>query len=143
MLVVCGMFQLFGVTYIPADGHEIQGISVFDAVSTASAPRICGPITVQTRFGVVSGYENHSGVTRLAPQQPALGRVLSGVGNGAGLGVEGATFGPAVGTYLHGPVLAANPEVADHLLLAALHRHNPHAELAQLSAPGRSSRVRL
>jgi CobQ-like glutamine amidotransferase family enzyme len=28
----------------------------------------------------------------------------------------------AIGTYLHGPVLPKNPQLADHLILAALQR---------------------
>lgn len=142
MLLVCGMFQLFGRSYVPADGREIEGIGIFDGVSTASTPRICGPVTVRTRFGLVSGYENHSGVTRLGRLQPAFGRVVSGVGNGAGTGEEGAVAGAAWGTYLHGPVLAANPDLADVLLLAALRRHHPDAGLAPLDGPARQGRSR-
>jgi lipid II isoglutaminyl synthase (glutamine-hydrolysing) len=142
MLVVCGMFQLFGTSYVPADGQEIEGIGIFDGVSTASTPRICGPVTVRTRFGLVSGYENHSGVTRLGRFQPAFGRVVSGVGNGAGTGEEGAVAGSAWGTYLHGPVLAANPDLADRLLLAALRRRHPDVELAPLDAPARQGHSR-
>jgi hypothetical protein len=33
-------------------------------------------------------------------------------------------------------VLAANPDLADHLLLAALRRRDPHAELEPLDEPG-------
>jgi lipid II isoglutaminyl synthase (glutamine-hydrolysing) len=142
MLLVCGMFQLFGQSYIPADGCEIPGIGVFDAVSTSSRPRISGPITVQTPFGMVTGYENHSGVTRLAPTQQPFGHVVSGVGNGVGSGVEGALAGAAIGTYLHGPLLAANPGLADHLLLAAMLRLDPLAQLIPMDVPkwrGRTS----
>jgi CobQ-like glutamine amidotransferase family enzyme len=42
------------------------------------------------------------------------------VGNGAGDGTEGALAGRIVGTYLHGPVLARNPALADLLLGWAL-----------------------
>jgi CobQ-like glutamine amidotransferase family enzyme len=42
--------------------------------------------------------------------------VLRGVGNGAGESVEGAVQGSIIGTYLHGPVLALNPALADYLL---------------------------
>jgi len=136
MLVVCGMFQLFGHAYVPADGRAIHGVGVFDAVSSASVPRICGPITVATEDGTVSGFENHSGVTRLARGQSPFGRVLSGTGNGAGVAEEGARRGSAIGTYLHGPVLAANPDLADHLLLSALRRRDPNAELEPLDEPG-------
>ena len=50
----------------------------------------------------------------------ALGRVTTGIGNGAGGGGEGAVGGRVVGTYLHGPVLARNPALADRLLSWAL-----------------------
>jgi CobQ-like glutamine amidotransferase family enzyme len=41
--------------------------------------------------------------------------VRAGVGNGVGE-VEGAVQGHILGTYLHGPGLARNPELADLLL---------------------------
>ncbi len=46
----------------------------------------------------------------------ALARVITGIGNGDGSGSEGAVCGRVLGTYLHGPVLARNPAVADLLL---------------------------
>ena len=136
MLLVCGMFQLFGSRYVPADGREIAGIGVFDALTTARTPRINGPVTLQTSTGTVVGYENHSGTTRLAPSQQPFGAVVAGVGNGAGAPVEGATAHNAIGTYLHGPVLAANPDLADHILALAVRRLDPSAELGALRAPG-------
>ena len=48
------------------------------------------------------------------------GTVTVGVGNGGGDGSEGAVRGRIVGTYLHGPVLARNPALADVLLGWAL-----------------------
>jgi lipid II isoglutaminyl synthase (glutamine-hydrolysing) len=46
--------------------------------------------------------------------------VSAGIGNGGGDGTEGAVAGRIVGTYLHGPVLARNPALADLLLGWAL-----------------------
>jgi hypothetical protein len=46
--------------------------------------------------------------------------VTHGVGNGDGSETEGAVAGRVVGTYLHGPVLARNPALADLLLRWAL-----------------------
>jgi CobQ-like glutamine amidotransferase family enzyme len=40
--------------------------------------------------------------------------------NGDGSGTEGAVTGRVMGTYLHGPVLARNPAMADLLLAWAL-----------------------
>ncbi len=52
----------------------------------------------------------------LGPQARPLARVISGAGNRAGDGFDGAVQGSVVATYLHGPCLARNPELADHLL---------------------------
>ena len=50
-----------------------------------------------------------------------LARVEVGIGN-ADDGTEGAVQGRVIGTYPHGPVLARNPELADHVLTLALGR---------------------
>jgi len=46
--------------------------------------------------------------------------VPSGRGNGTGDGTEGAYNDTVFGTYMHGPVLARNPQIADLLLKLAL-----------------------
>ena len=46
--------------------------------------------------------------------------ISSAVGNGVGDGTEGVVQGSVIGTYMHGPALARNPELADHLLATAL-----------------------
>ena len=45
-----------------------------------------------------------------------MARVISGAGNRLGDGIDGAVQGSVVATYLHGPCLARNPQLADHLL---------------------------
>ena len=47
-------------------------------------------------------------------------RVKHGVGNGVGDSTEGVVQGSVIGTYMHGPALARNPELADHLLATAM-----------------------
>jgi len=66
----------------------------------------------------LTGFENHGGVTALAEGAVPLGRVTAGVGNGDGS--EGTVRGRVVGTYMHGPVLARNPVLADVLLAWAM-----------------------
>jgi hypothetical protein len=61
-----------------------------------------------------TGYENHAGGTVLGEGVAPLARVLSGVGNGDG--TEGAVKDHIIGTYLHGPCLVRNPDIADQLL---------------------------
>ena len=76
------------------------------------AQQLLAPNVVPT----LTGFENHGGVTTLGEGVTPLARVTTGVGNGDGSGTEGALAGRVLGTYLHGPVLARNPAVADRLL---------------------------
>ena len=55
-------------------------------------------------------------MTALGPEGRPLGRVVSGGATTGATGTEGAVGGRVVGTYLHGPVLARNPALADLLL---------------------------
>jgi len=64
----------------------------------------------------LTGFENHRGGTVLGAAAKPLAKVISGTGNRAGDGIDGAMQGSVVATYLHGPCLARNPELADHLL---------------------------
>ena len=64
----------------------------------------------------MTGFENHRGGTVLGAAAQPLAKVISGAGNRAGDGIDGAVQGSVVATYLHGPCLARNPELADHLL---------------------------
>ena len=89
----------------------------------------------------LTGFENHGGATSLREGTAALGRVVVGVGNGAGDGSEGATHGHVVGTYLHGPVLARNPALADHLLSWALGDVTLHAVDDEASESLRQERL--
>ncbi|ARD42534.1 type 1 glutamine amidotransferase [Actinomyces gaoshouyii] len=117
MLVICGLYQLFGHRFLTARGSEIPGISVFDAETVAGDGRLIGNITTTSEvFGGIVGYENHSGLTTLAPNQAPFGRVRSGDGNNGQDGTEGALAHHVIGTYLHGSLLPKNPAVADWLL---------------------------
>ncbi len=68
----------------------------------------------------VAGFENHAGRTLLDTGATPLGRVLAGHGNDGESGYEGCRVAAAIGTYLHGPLLPRNPELADWLLGRAL-----------------------
>lgn len=131
MLVVCGTYQLFGESFTTVDGQQIPGISIFRARTVGSSVRMIGNVVLDSPFGRLVGFENHSGQTLLEPGQPALGTVVKGYGNDATSGREGAISGNVIGTYLHGPVLPKNPALADHLILQALRRHGVD-ELAPL-----------
>jgi CobQ-like glutamine amidotransferase family enzyme len=122
MLVICGTYQLFGRGFTTMEGQEIPGIDIFRASTLGSRVRMIGNIVVDSPYGRLVGFENHSGQTILESEQKPLGRVKKGHGNNPKSGREGAVSGNAIGTYMHGPVLPKNPRLADHLILAALRR---------------------
>jgi CobQ-like glutamine amidotransferase family enzyme len=122
MLAVCGTYQLFGRRFQTLEGHDIPGIGLFKADTVGSTERLIGNITIETAWGTMVGFENHSGQTTLDPGQAPLGTVVKGSGNNATDGVEGAIHHNVHGTYLHGPVLPRNPAFADHLILSAMRR---------------------
>lgn len=122
MLMVCGLYQLWGHYFKTAESQRILGVGIFDAVTEAGTERLIGNIVVQSPFGRLVGFENHSGLTVLAKDQLPLAKVIKGHGNNGSTGKEGAAYKNAFGTYLHGPVLPKNPNLADEIIRRALIR---------------------
>ncbi len=123
ILLVCGLYQLFGNKFTTHTGEEIQGIGVFNAHTIGGKERLVGNITIESpAFGTVIGYENHSGQTYLADEVEPLGSVIIGAGNNAADGHEGIIQNNTIGTYLHGPILPKNPVIADYLIGVAAKR---------------------
>jgi lipid II isoglutaminyl synthase (glutamine-hydrolysing) len=121
MLMICGMYQLFGNAFITVEGDRLPGLGILDVTTQGNAKRMIGPVVLETAVGKVVGYENHSGSTTLAAGQAAFGRVLHGQGNNGTDRTEGARTGNVIGSYLHGPILPSNPALADLLIgLAAV-----------------------
>ena len=127
VLAVCAGFQVVGQTFPDAAGESHEGLGLLDVDTVkGSGSRAVGEVLVEVDpslvgpLPVLTGFENHGGVTTLRDGTVALGRVVAGVGNGDDDGTEGAVRGHVVGTYLHGPVLARNPALADCLLSWAL-----------------------
>lgn len=122
LLAVCGGYQLLGNEYRPHDGAPLPGTGLFDVVTEAGSERFIGNVVVDTPFGELVGFENHSGLTHLGASATPLGRVRVGRGNNGRDGTEGVLYQHAAGCYLHGALLPKNPAFADWLLDAAL-RH--------------------
>ena len=121
MLVICGLYQLFGHRFVTGTGDEIPGISVLDAETVAGRGRLIGNITLESKaFGRIVGYENHSGLTTLGPGARPFGTVKMGDGNNGKDSTEGGRVHHVIGTYLHGSLLPKNPAVADWLLARAV-----------------------
>ncbi|HEY1653448.1 MAG TPA: hypothetical protein VGG09_16295 [Acidimicrobiales bacterium] len=123
VLAVCAGFQVVGRSFPGAMGEAHEGVGLLDIETVkGDGPRAVGEVVAEP-VGLVdlpplTGFENHGGVSVLSEGTVALGRVTTGIGNGDGS--EGAVQGRVVGTYLHGPVLARNPALADLLLSWAL-----------------------
>jgi hypothetical protein len=134
-LAICGGYQLLGKYYRTLDGCEIPGLGLIDFHTVAGARRLVGNIAIEIRLGdkstVAVGFENHSGQTFIGALDP-LGRVMRGFGNNGTDEGEGLRYKNVFGTYLHGPLLPKNPELADHLIQLALKRQGLTDELAPL-----------
>jgi len=118
VLAVCAGLQLLGRSFTAADGSTVPGLGILDCATRPKGTRMIGELVVEpTAFALprLTGFENHGGITELGPAAVPFGTVLAGSGNGAA-GVEGVVQGHVIGTYLHGPVLARNPALADLLL---------------------------
>lgn len=125
MLVICGLYQLFGHFFRTKDGHDIKGIGILDIETIGGPERMTGNIiTISDEFGEIIGYENHSGQTFLGKTAVPLARIIRGAGNNSQDEFEGARYRNVIGSYLHGSLLPKNPIIADWLLeKAALKRY--------------------
>lgn len=121
MLMICGLYQLFGKFFKTQDGHVIEGIGLLDLETHAGPERLIGnTITTSSQFGEIIGYENHSGQTYLGKNAVPLGRVIKGAGNNGQDETEGARYKNVIGSYLHGSLLPKNPLIADFLIEKAV-----------------------
>lgn len=117
MLVICGLYQLFGNFFETHSGERLEGIGIFDADTYAKKERLTGNIVTHSdEFGDIVGYENHSGQTFLGEGTQPLASVQLGVGNNPKDTHEGARHHNVIGSYLHGSLLPKNPKIADFLI---------------------------
>ncbi|APA95023.1 type 1 glutamine amidotransferase [Nocardia seriolae] len=124
VLAICAAIQVLGHWYETSSGERVDGVGLFDVTTSPQDKRAIGEVATQPLIPGLSapltGFENHRGGTKLGGDAKPLGRVTKGVGNGVGDGLEGVIQGSVLGTYMHGPALARNPELADYLLCRAL-----------------------
>jgi CobQ-like glutamine amidotransferase family enzyme len=141
LLAVCAGLQLLGHSFTGAAGTQTPGLGLLDVTTTRLATRAVGELqaTPDPALGLplLTGFENHGGHTVLGPAARPLATVVRGTGNGPQAGgsppTEGAMSGGILATYLHGPVLARNPMLAD--LLIARATGVPVADLSPLDVP--------
>jgi lipid II isoglutaminyl synthase (glutamine-hydrolysing) len=135
VLAICAAIQVLGHWYETSSGERVDGVGLIDVTTAPQQQRAIGEVTTTPLLpgltAPLTGFENHRGGTTLGSGATGLARVTRGVGNGVGDNLEGVVQGSTLGTYMHGPALARNPELADLLLARAL----DVSELAPLDLP--------
>ncbi|MGF7535762.1 glutamine amidotransferase [Bacillus mexicanus] len=120
-LTICGGYQFLGTEYIDANGNRLETLGILDFKTEAKNPRLIGNVLIKSdQFGKVVGFENHGG--RTYHNYETLGVVEKGFGNEDNDKKEGIVYKNLIGTYLHGPILPKNPEVADFLVKQAIEK---------------------
>ncbi len=126
LLAICGGYQILGRTWL-LGGEVVEGLGILRIETRrpgTSADRLVGNIVLESPVATmpVVGYENHAGRTYLGEGVEPFGRVVSrtGAGNNERDKADGVLYRNVIGTYLHGPLLSKNPEVADAILARAL-----------------------
>lgn len=126
-LLICGAYQLFGKYYKGVEGEIIPGLEVFNYYTEANPDRksrCIGNIVIDANLNGVNtkviGFENHGGQTFNVSN--SFGKVLFGNGNKFNDSEEGYFQNNVIATYLHGPLLSKNPELADYIIKYCLDR---------------------
>ena len=138
-MAICAGLQVLGESF-RASGRVVDGVGLLDATTASMSERAIGEVASEpTKAGItaeltepLTGFENHMGATILGPAAQPLGKLTRGTGNAdtaatsdlsdgaVQRAAEGAIQGSVIATYMHGPVLARNPQLADLLLAKAL-----------------------
>lgn len=124
-LYICGAYQFLGKYYKTAEGKKLPGLGIFPAYTENpgdKAPRLIGNIVVERHGDIFVGFENHGGRTYLDDPSLAYAKVVKGFGNNGEDLTEGIIYKNSIGSYLHGPILPKNSEIADWLIKHALEK---------------------
>ncbi len=126
-LLICGAYQLFGKYYKGVEGNIIPGLDVFNYYTEAindRKKRCIGNVVISVNLNgketKVIGFGNHGGQTY--DVKTPFGQVLFGNGNKFGDKMEGFFLKNVIATYLHGPLLSKNPDIADYIIKYSLDR---------------------
>lgn len=128
----------------------LEGFGIFAGRAISAPHRAVGELVCDSPWGVLVGFENHAR-DYVGAERSAIGSVRAGVGNGipqvSGRNHEGVVMGTALGTHMHGPVLAKNPALADALLAdAAAHAglsYEPSEQTRRLDEWAAAARERM
>lgn len=118
IFAVCAGFQLLGESFPASGGRTIKGLSLLPLVTESASKRSVGELLLNSTIGIgeLTGFENHAGQSRFTEKLQPLGTVISGIGNHQSEACDGAITEQIAATYMHGPALVRNPDLADFLL---------------------------
>lgn len=124
VLAICAGMQVLGEWYTDAKGNRVEAVGMLDCRTRPQEKRSIGELVTQPVLDgltqTLTGFENHGGATALGTDAKPLGKVKFGDGNAVGdQKYDGVVQGGVIATYMHGPVLARNPELADLLIKRA------------------------
>lgn len=140
VLAVCAGYQILGKTFTVGENDDVvDGLGLLDVTTTRGPHRAVGELLgtwsgADGEARTITGFENHGGWTQRGDGAEPFCTVEHGIGNGDG--TDGCVTGSVIGLYPHGPLLARNPALADHLISTGLGgRELPpldHPEIAEL-----------
>ncbi|WP_307857285.1 type 1 glutamine amidotransferase [Mycobacterium sp. SM1] len=135
VLAICAAIQVLGQWYETSAGERVAGVGLLDVTTSPQAKRTIGELVSEPVLAgltqPLTGFENHRGGTVLGAGASPLGVVRKGTGNRLGDGFDGVVQGSVIASYMHGPCLARNPELADLLLTRVVGKLAP-LELAEV-----------
>jgi lipid II isoglutaminyl synthase (glutamine-hydrolysing) len=117
--------QVLGRSFSQADGSKYDGLGLLDITSTWRSTARLGPVVgrLNARLGGLDlgGYESHFATCERGEGVEPFAYLDLGLGDAPDPEsppprVDGATVGRVIGTHVHGPLLARNPDLADLLL---------------------------
>jgi len=121
MLAISSGYEMIGKSF-QIDGENLDGLFLGDFYSVDDKKRLIDNVKLETEFGEVVGFTNHSARFYLDDVVSAFGKVIRGYGNNELDLYEGYQHKNIFATSLHGPLLPKNPNIADQLIKCALFR---------------------
>ena len=118
VFAVCAGFQLLGNSFPASGDRTVKGLGILPITTMPASPRSVGELLIDSTIGIgtLTGFENHSGQTKFEDKLQPLGIVKKGIGNHATEASDGAVTSQIIATYMHGPALVRNPQLADYFL---------------------------
>jgi CobQ-like glutamine amidotransferase family enzyme len=111
-----------GQSWTDRDGETHDGLGLIEITALSTAPSVA---SVRTRpapehgLPAMTGWHSHAFQVTRDPHVPRLTEIVAGDARTAPFD-DGVVTPLVIGTQLHGPVLALNPELADLVLASAL-----------------------